>query len=124
MRLSTSLLLMALMLVPIKANSTQQIFTALDVYGTTTEVDGIDGYCLVETKWPNKTDCPRLQGNRTRLAIDCGGQYGSKSAARETFKQFQLAMLLNKGIQTHVDDEYKINGWCVAYKATLRPTSN
>jgi len=121
--LPLSLLLAALLLVPLKANSTQQIFTASKIYGTTTEVDGVDGYCLVETPWPNKTDCPMLSGSRTQLAIDCGGEYGSKSAAKDTFKQFQLAMLLDKSIQIYVDDEYRINGWCVAYRATLRPTS-
>ena len=69
------------------------------------------GYCMARLSINPSTvglNCPA----DPLVAMDCEGNFGSKTAANAIFSAAQLAFVAEKRVRVTLDDSRKINGFC------------
>jgi hypothetical protein len=78
------------------------------------------GSCMVQvTSLPESMNCPRGASNGNAwLSLDCDGNYGSTTSAREALDLANVAMLTGLKVSVRVDDSER-NGYCVASQVIL-----
>jgi hypothetical protein len=89
-----------------------------DVYGVLTGDDW--GGCMVQIgaiPVDAGLDCP--DSDRSWLALDCEGRFGSTMSANNSLRTAKAALLTGSKVTVTVDDEYKVGGFCYAPQLIL-----